>query len=103
MSYLTFKALNSALWFSTTVISWGQWLIRGTPETPELKLAKQNQQRLDRMESKIDQLWAIDSGLYPAIPVNESLILVNTAGSTFKKPKSTPHDSDSDDEEKELP
>ena len=107
MSYLTFKALNSALWFSTTVLSWGQWLIMGTPETPELKLARQNQQRLDRMESKIDQLWAIESGLCSAVPVNESLILVSQDGSTSKKPRSIHHtssdsDSDSDDDNKDI-
>lgn len=73
---ITFKALNSALWFSTTLFSWTQWAFLGAPETPELKLAKQNQQRLDHLESKIDQLWAIESGMSKPVPPLEPFVFV---------------------------
>lgn len=79
---ITFKALNSALWFSTTLFSWTQWAVIGTPETPELRLARQNQQRLDHLESKIDQLWAIESGISKPIPPKESFVFISPDGNS---------------------
>jgi hypothetical protein len=78
---ITFKALNSALWFSTTLFSWTQWAVLGTPETPELRLARLNQQRLDHLESKIDQLWAIESGMSKPTPPQESFVCITPDGS----------------------
>jgi hypothetical protein len=90
---ITFKALNSALWFSTTLFGWAQWAFIGAPETPELKLAKQNQRRLDHLESKIDQLWAIESGISKPLPTDEPFVNIepdwscnNNNSERFEKP-----------------
>lgn len=76
MAYYTFKALNSALWVSTTLWSWGKWIVYGVPDSPELALAKHNKERLDRMETKIDQIWAIERGLPKITNLNDSFILI---------------------------
>ena len=75
MAYYTFKAMNSALWMSVTLWNWGKWLLVGHPESPELILAKTNQERLDRMETKLDQIWALERGL-PPVEWSECFVLV---------------------------
>lgn len=106
-AYWAFKSLNSALWTASTIWGWGHWMFWGNPETKEYKIAKQNQQRLDKMESKISQMWAINAGFAPVLPMNESLIIVNDDQTTFHQyhtqlqPQDDP--SDNSDDEKSLP
>jgi len=86
MAYYTFKALNSALWVTTTLWSWGKWVVYGVPESPELQLAKHNKERLDRMETKIDQIWAIERGLPKITDLNDSFILIESTDDINKTP-----------------
>ena len=62
-------------------------MLWGSPESPELKLARQNKQKMDRIERKLDQVLALE--LERGIPqdvdvdvdvdmnMNESIVLIN--------------------------
>ena len=69
------KTLNTVIWGTCALWNWGRWLIAGSPETPELTLAKQNKQRMDRMEDKLDQILAIELGL-PQVEIGNSFIVI---------------------------
>lgn len=99
--YWAFKTVNSALWTASTIWGWGQWMFWGTPETAELRMAKQNKERLDKMESKIDQMWAINAGLSPVLPMTESMIVVSQDQSTYHK-HHTIDENNSDDEKNDT-
>ena len=84
-TFWAFKTLNSALWTTSTIWGWGHWMFWGNPESAELRMAKQNKERLDKMESKIDQMWAINAGMSPILPMTESLVIVNQDQTTHHK------------------
>jgi len=84
-TFWAFKTLNSALWTTSTIWGWGHWMFWGNPESAELRMAKQNKERLDKMESKLDQMWAINAGMSPILPMTESLVIVNQDQTTYHK------------------
>ena len=73
------KTLNTLLWGTCALLNWGKWLIIGSPETPEVTLAKQNKQRMDRIEDKLDQILAIELGL-PHVEMSDSFLVVDSIG-----------------------
>lgn len=77
--YYSFKVLNSALMVSSTVVGWSYWLLWGTPESKELKIAKENERRLRQMEVRINQMWAINQNLLPGDTedLDTSVVLLN--------------------------
>lgn len=77
----TIKTLNTLIWGTSALLSWGRWLVIGSPEAPELTLAKQNKQRMERIEDKLDQILAIELGL-PPVELGESFIVIQPTEST---------------------
>lgn len=81
MALTLLKMANSALTLTTSMLQWSRWLLWGTPESPEMALARQNQDRLNRMESKLDQIWAMERGL-PPVSLGNSFVLTSVEHST---------------------
>lgn len=61
--FSTMKFLNTSLAFGSTMYACSRWLLPSR-ETPEDRLARETRQRLEMMEKKIDQIWALQ--LQPA-------------------------------------
>jgi hypothetical protein len=71
------KTINTLIWGTYTLWDWGRWILIGTTNNEELTLAKQNKQRMDRIEDKLDQILAIEMGL-PPVEMGESFIVVDS-------------------------
>lgn len=59
-----------AFWGSLLDLSWwgvrkfcgtAYWIVWGTPETPEQKNIRETKQRLEDIEKKIEQMWALQT------------------------------------------
>ena len=77
-SWASLKVLNSALWLGSSVYQWGTWFLWGPQDSPELRIAKQNQVRLEKIENNLQQLWAVQNGVsLQTTELEESVIVVN--------------------------
>ena len=59
----TIKFINSSLQITKNVFSLGIWGIWGSPEPEELKLARDNQEKLQKISQQLQQLWAVQTGM----------------------------------------
>lgn len=72
MSTWAMFKLADASWRAATGVYAGMyWLMFGTPDSEELKLAKKNQEMLERMERKVDALWNMQMLTCPIKEPNE--------------------------------
>ena len=83
--WATAKVLNTGLWVSAGLYQWGYWLVRGTPDSNELKVAKTNQIQLNKIEQQLDQMWVLQNNML-TIPttLTDSIVLVEKDGSEQK-------------------
>lgn len=66
--------MNTGLWTSYKIYSGLYWILWGTPESIETKLMKQTNKRLDNLEQKINQIWAIETGMTSDEYLNPNLM-----------------------------
>lgn len=77
-SWGTLKFINSTLFALSSIYNWSHWALFGNSETEEIKIAKHNKKRLDKIEQHMDQLWAISTGMVvPETKLTESILIVH--------------------------
>jgi hypothetical protein len=59
----TIKILNTTFQMTKSILNLGVWTIWGNQESEELKLAKENKIKLEKIEKQLQQFWAIQSGM----------------------------------------
>ena len=59
----TIKILNSTAHIAKNILNLSVWSIWGNPESEELKIAKENKIKLEKIEKQLQQFWAIQSGM----------------------------------------
>ena len=70
----TVKILNSTFQITKNLLNLGIWTFWGSPESEELKIAKENTKKLDKIERQLQQFWAIKSGMAGISKINSDPI-----------------------------
>lgn len=79
--WTTARVLNSGFLAAYSMYGWGRWIIRGNPQSEELKLELENNIRLKKIEEQLQQFWAVQNGLVVSDPTAiEGVIIINANG-----------------------
>ena len=99
-----------ASWGSLFDLSWwgvkkfygaAYWVVWGTPETREQKSIRETNERLEEMEKKIEQIWALQTHMTEINPndpnLMSSLVIVEKNGDVEIFPSNTSIDNPEED------
>lgn len=72
---------DATWWLLKGVYYNGYWMIWGTPQSIEMMAIKETEKRLNSMERRIDQLWAIQTGVVVIDPdepgLGDSMVMID--------------------------